>query len=280
MFDGILNPTIEEDHMESNIKFCGYGPYESGKTDLIHGLVKHAGAENVCVVSAEGGLGTIDSLLPKIHVERVRNLDEVRAAVVSLREGELSRYNRKDAWVVYDGCTRILNWIGDSIQRLAEAGYLRKLQGGKAKPEHGRFASCISGADNFDSMRVFMFIGRDIESFLEEQVCLDANVYANFLMKLTRTIDRRPLKPWGPDCPGKMGIDAIMGSFDFVFPIGPRIVGGERKTVCKINPDPDEYLARKRLDRFTHDPLPDEIVGFDLGKFCAFLRGNNKEVAA
>ncbi len=279
MFGGILNPATEEDHMNSNIKFAAYGDYESGKTDLIHGLVKHVGAENVCVISAEGGLGTIESIASKIHVEKVGNLDEVRAVTVSLREGELSKYNREDAWVVYDGNTRILNWIGDSVMRLAEACYERKLDGLNTKPEHGRYRSCVSGADNFDSMRVYMFIGRDIESFVNTQIRLEANIYANFLMKLTKTVDRKQLKPWGPDCPGKMGIDTIMGAFDFVFPIGPRRVEGVRQTVCKTNPDPDEYLARKRLDRFTHDPLPDEIVGFDLGKFCAFLRGNNKEVA-
>ena len=125
--------------MSNNIKVAIYADYEAGKTDLIHGLVDHAGAENVCVVSAEGGLGTIESLIPKIHVERVGNLDEVMTTCRSLRDGELSKFNRNDAYVCWDGTTRVLNWIGDNNLRRAEDCYERILDGKKIKPENGKY---------------------------------------------------------------------------------------------------------------------------------------------
>lgn len=265
--NGGVVDTVEAPAFTETIKVALYGAYGSRKTLQIGNLIKAAGSGRVLVVSAEHGLGTIRSLLDPSQVRTVHDKAELRQAFAEVKES----FNTPDYWVCIDGGSQIVEWIANEQFTGADEYFsldARKQAIPDKLKEYGRYISDRS--HTIDTQRIYGRIGRDSENLWAAWIRLQCNLYVNFLEDMTGVNDKREKTiPWGPDVPGKMGLKAVMSSFDFV---GRLSYDGDGKLVGHFNPKSPIYMARTREDRAAGIMLPTEIADFDLSQFIKLVR--------
>lgn len=251
-------PTYSE-----TLKICCYGQFGSRKTLAIGQLID-SGAE-VCVMSAERGLNTIASRLPKATVLTAANLDEFRRCYA---EAKAWAEAHPSGWVCVDGGSQVAEWIANQQLSGAEAYYDAKARNQSIATDllpYGRF---MSDKGAIDTMRIYGRIGRDSENLLAALIGLPCNLYVNYLEEKTGSSGYERTLPYGPDVPGKVGLRAVMSSFDFVLRLA---YNTQRQLTAYLDPASQLYMARTREDR-TVVELPLEIPDFNLADFAALLR--------
>ena len=254
------------------LKIALYGKFGSEKTRQIAHLIDMAGIDNVLVLSAERGLGTIRS---KITSERqvipITNMAELRAAFIPVREFATEN---PDRWVVADGMSSITEWLANDQLSGAERYYDSKAQGRAISQSDAVFGRYITDKGAIDSMRIYGRIGRDSENLLNAFLSLPCNLYANYLEDFTGSSGFEKGPPLGPDVPGKVGLKAVMSSFDFV---GRLSYGPRGELTAGFDSRSNYYMALTREDG-TQVKIPKEIVNFNLAEFVRLIKGEIKEL--
>lgn len=253
------------------LKIALYGKYGSRKTQQISELIERYGAENVLIVSAEHGLNTIRSVVKRDMVISVANLPELRKAYSGpCREFAAEPDPRK--WVTVDGMSQVTEWLANEQLSGADRYYeAMKLNRDPANSDlqFGRFLQ----RGEINTMAIYGKVGRESENLLAAWIGLPVNLYVNYLEDMTGSSGFERTLPWGPDVPGKVGLKAVMSSFDYV----GRLYYDETGKLCAgFDPTSRLYMARTR-DDWNAVKVPTEIVGFSLGRFVARVMG--EEVA-
>lgn len=262
------------DHTNQSLKICGYGKYGAKKTLQAGHLIEEFGAANVLVVSADAGLATIESRLTAPgNVIAVSSMSDLRAC--HKRMAAMTR----DQWVVIDGGSEIHGWVAsdefegvDRYYELSSTGASRTQIPAEVR-QYGRF---ITSGGDIDSQKVYGEIGRVCKRMLSSWKALTANVYVTYLEDMTGTNDRRmKVLPYGPDVPGKLALNAIMSSFDYVLRLHYNDKGLLR---AGADPASFEYLARTRNDVAAGIIIPKVMAGKDNTDFnlAAFIQTINQ----
>lgn len=246
------------------LKIALYGQFGSRKTLQIGYLIEAFGVENVLVVSAERGLGTIRSKVLESQVIPVTSLIELRAAYQ-----QASQFSGPDKWVCIDGMSQIMSWLANEQLSGAERYYDLKAKSQTIPVNDLPYGRFMSDKGSIDTMRIYQRIGRDSENLLNAWISLPVNLYVNYLEEKTGSSGYEKTPPYGPDVPGKVGLREVMSSFDFV----GRLYYNDRTLTAGFDPTvPYSYLARTREDR-TVATVPAEIPDFNLAEFVNLIRG-------
>ena len=256
------------------IKVGIYSDYECGKTREIAKLIQAYGAKQVLVLDADGGLSSIWSHLTDVEVRRVTSLADVRRAYCDIFGSEiypdgtpcqklLAHYNSPDCWICFDGVSRAFEWIENDNKRFAEQVFVAVLADRKIDPVLAKYRTCVTENDRFDQQKVYGFIGRDIEDFNSAWIKCKANLYWTFMEMNTGYRNRERTKPLGPSVPGKVGLDSVMRSLDFIF----RMYWESERCYVRTRAT-DEYLARRRNDIDAGEEIPDVIENFNIAQFA------------
>lgn len=245
-------------------KVCLFGEYCTKKTLQVGSLIEAFGVDNVAIMSAEHGLGTIRSLLTNpAMVKEVDTLDDVRQAWAWANE----HHNVRGRWLVLDGMTRVMQWMSNRLFAGAESAFDSIARGYTLKPDQIEFARYITKDNKIDTMAIYGRLGRDSENLLNSWLKLDCNIYATYLSDMTGSNDKREkCPPWGPDVPGKVGLRSVMSSFDFVL-ASVLERDGSPTAIVRANP---LYLTRTREDRL-HVEIPNSISNFNLAAFVNLI---------
>jgi hypothetical protein len=244
----------------NNLKIALYADSEGGKTLQIGHLIERFGAENVGILSCEGGLTTIGSRINPEYVRVCDGLDDLRKGFVWAKE----RFTRPDQWVCVDGGSRVLQWIRDEnwgnsekVMELLLDGKRRDMLPDDIKP----FARFVSKELSLDGQRIWIQVGTDCERLFDAFIKLPSSVYWNFWEELTSKGQYEKGLPWKPDTPGNGAFNAIRRAFDYVFRLTRE--AGTITAQCTNTP---KAFAKKRNDQAVFD-LPNEIKGFNLADF-------------
>lgn len=253
------------------LKIAAFGKYGSRKTLAIGQLIDLVGAENVLIVSAERGLNTIKSKLtvPE-NVVVVESIDGLRSAWK-----RASEFASPSHWVCVDGASEVMSWIANEQISGADKYYdlkCRNLTIPEALAPYGRFITDKGGVDN---IRIYGRIGRESENFLASWIRLNANLYFSYLEDMTGSSGYEKTIPWGPDVPGRVGLKAVMSSFDYVIRL---FADNDGNITAGMDATSRLYLARTREDR-TLVKLPKELPNFDMGSFVKLLLGEGAGTA-
>jgi hypothetical protein len=260
----VAQPAASEIYKET-LKLAFYGQYGSRKTLQIGELIDLYGAENVMVVSAERGLNTIKSKLTvPANVIAVTGLPDVRQAW-----GKAKEFARPDRFVCIDGMSEITTWIANEQLSGADRYYEAKLQNREPAQTDLQFGRYIQRGE-INTMAVYGRVGRDSENLIGAWINLPVNLYANYLEDKTGSSGFEKTLPWGPDVPGRVGLKAVMSSFDFV----GRLFYNERGELCAglDAAQANYYMARTREDRSMVE-IPKMITNFSLAEFVKLVRG-------
>jgi len=138
--------------------------------------------------------------------------------------------------------------------------------------QYGRFMQ----KGEINSMAVYNKVGRESETLWNAWVSLNANIYVNFLEELTGQSGFEKTYPYGPDVPGKVGLAAVMSTFDFV---GRLFTNEQGKLIGGFDPASYIYMSKKRDDH-NRVKLPDEVVDFSLAAFIKRVRGEAASTAS
>lgn len=262
----IIAAVENESAFSETLKICLYGRWGTLKTQQIDSLIRDFGRDHIAVVSAEGGLGTIESSVKSENVIRVSNKSEMRKAWARCEK----EFKGPESWVCIDGMSAVMMWIAN--EQFAGANeYYDQISIGiphdaiesRLKP-YGKF---LSNKDEVDGQKIYGEIGRQSQLMLAAWVSLTCNLYANYLEDMTGTTGREKTIPWGPDVPGKVGLGAVMSKFDHIIRV---TYNKDGKLIGGLDPASPLYLSRTREDRNKIGTvLPKEIVGFDLGEFVS-----------
>ena len=256
------------DGYAENLKVALYAATGGRKTLQIAKLIQRVGAENVGIISCEGGLSTIASLVVPEQVERVNSIDELAAAASKMRK----TYGRPDQWICVDGGSRVLQWFQERIWGSVDTVYRKLLEGTKPSEldETLRpYAIFVTKGGEVNTQGMWVRLGSDCTRLFNSFVRQPASIYWTFWEELTNTDQYTKGFPWKPDTPGKGALDAIKGSFDFI----GRLTPGEGSATAHFNDASKVYYAKRRDDWNAGIRVPDEIRSFDLGDFVERLRG-------
>jgi len=248
------------------LKICCYAQTTRRKTLQIAHLIEMCGAENVLVVSAEEGLNTIASRLTvPANVIAVANLDEFRAGFPRLTEfakGDPSR------WIAIDGGTQIADWVGNNQLANADRFYENFARGLPAPAGLEAYKRYVGRDGELNTMQIYGRIGRDMENMLAAWKTLPCNLYANFWEDCTVNNGFKAEPPYGPDVPGKVGLKAVIGAFDFVL----RLTLNANDKLCAQTRTSPMALCKTREDQFAGVIVPPEIVDFRLDDFIRLVK--------
>jgi len=257
------------------IKIAVYTPPNNQKTLQIRGLIERYGADSVGIVSAERGLNTIKSSINDDMVFVVSTPEDARKAYAWAKE----KYNRPGAWVVIDGGSSIMNLQANRHFGAADACLQHViLRGADSLPPelkiYQRFITKRGGVWNLDMMAIYGLLGREAERFWDAWTSQQWHLYANFWEEKTGSVDRERVPPYGPDVPGRMGVGAIHGKFDYIVRLVRNQNGGVNGVV---RDDPAVSITKVREDRAVVAPIPDVIKGFSLTAFIDMLTPQTEE---
>lgn len=250
---------------EENVKVALYAKNGGKKTLQIGHLIEEFGAENVMVVNAERGLRTISSKLTiKDNIIVAPDLATLRASFPRVQAFATG----PDKFVCLDGGSRVVQWMANEQLNGADRYYEAMKKGQTISPadvQYGRFMQ----KGEINTMAVYNKVGRDSETLWNAWVGLNANVYANFWEEMVGSSGFEKTYPFGPDVPGKVGLAAVMSTFDF---IGRLYTNDQGVLIGGFDPASYMYMSKKRDDR-AQVTLPDEIPDFNLAKFVRMVRG-------
>lgn len=252
------------------LKIALYGRFGSGKTDQIASLIAGKGAAKVLVVSCERGLNTVESVLPKSSVLIVNNLGELRAAYRTCLEFATEN---PDGWIVVDGMSQATEWLANEQLSGAERYYDAKVQNQTVAQKDLPFGRFLTDRGAIDTMRIYGRIGRDSENLLAGWIGLPCNLYVNYLEEMVGQSGYEKSLPYGPDVPGRVGLKAVMSSFDY---IGRLFYNGEGRLCAGFDRTSNVYMARTRTDRRVRES-PTEIVDFSLMEFVNTIKGKKEK---
>jgi hypothetical protein len=243
------------------LKICLYSKYGGRKTLQIGHLIDLVGQDNVLVVSAEHGLNTIRSKVREDQVISVSSLDEVRAAW-----SKAQAFAGPEKWVCIDGMSQITEWIANTQLSMADRYYEAK-QLGRDPGQNDLPAGKYIQRGEINTMAIYGRVGRDSENLISAWIGLPVNLYCNYLEDMTGSSGFEKTIPWGPDVPGKVGLKAVMSSFDFV----GRLFYNERGVLCAgFDPSSYTYMARTREDQ-TVVEVPKLVEDFNLAEFVKLV---------
>jgi len=246
-------------------KVACYGEYGSLKTLQIGHLISAFGAENVGIVSVERGLGTIRSLIQSDNIYPATTLEDLRGAWAWADK----KFNAADKWVCIDGGTRMMQLLANDQFAGVDRVFERKAKGLDIRAADVPYTRFLNDDGVIDAQKVYGRIGRDSEIILGSWLRLKSNLYVNYLQDLTGSNKREKTYPFGPDVPGRVGLRAVMSSFDYVLHLG---LDDSGKLVARTRATP-MYLARTREDRNAGITIAPEIVNFNLAGFVTQIQG-------
>lgn len=262
------------------LKVCAYARSAMRKTLQIAHLVDMVGAANVLVVSAEEGLSTIASKLTvPDNVVKVASLAEFREKWPAVKRfAGWTEVNGKGAytaidpvrWIAIDGGSQIADWVGNEQLANADAYYEFHAKGlADAAPAHLKpYRRYIARDGELNTMQIYGRIGRDMENMLAAWKTLPVNLYANFWEDMTMSDGFKASPPWGPDVPGKVGLKAVIGAFDYV----TRLTLDQNSHLCaQFEPSP-MALCKTREDQFAGVVIPPVITDFRLDTFIRLVQ--------
>lgn len=262
------------------LKICAYAKSAMRKTLQIAHLIELVGAERVLVVSAEEGLSTIASRLTiPANILPVASLADFRAAwpAVKVFAGWTARstggaYATTDPlrWICIDGGSQIADWVGNEQMANADAYYEFFAKGlADAAPAHLKpYRRYISRDGELNVLQIYGRIGRDMENMLAAWKTLPVNLYVNFWEDMTQNDGFKASPPWGPDVPGKVGLKAVIGAFDYV----TRLTLNQSSQLCaQFEPSP-MALCKTREDQFAGVKVPAVISDFRLDQFVQLVK--------
>lgn len=263
------------------LKIALYGRFGSGKTEQIAALIQRYGADKVKVVSCERGLNTVQSVLPKSSVIVANSLNEMREAYKPCLEFATTN---PTGWVVVDGMSQATEWLANEQLSGAERYYDAKAQNQSIAQKDMPFGRFLTDRGAIDSMRIYGRIGRDSENLLAAWIGLPCNLYINYLEEMVGQSGYEKSLPYGPDVPGKVGLRAVMSSFDYIGRLfykdfrDPQT--NETVTILCAGFDPrnNVYMARVRTDRRVV-AAPTEIADFDITQLIDIVKPKEKEDA-
>lgn len=262
----VAGETVPSAYIDT-LKVALYGQFGSRKTLQIGSLIDLVGANNVLIVSAEHGLNTIRSKVKEAQVIVISSMDELRKNFQKLNE--FAAKVGREGWLAVDGMSQVTEWLANDQLAGADRYYIASKLGqtiDQNDQQYGRFLQ----RGEINSMAIYGKVGRDSENLLSALIGLPCNLYVNYLEDKTGSSGFEKTLPWGPDVPGRVGLRAIMSSFDFV---GRLTYNAEKKLVAGFDSSrPEFYLARTRDDHAVVE-VPREIVDFDLGQFAAMVQG-------
>lgn len=245
------------------LKIALYGKFGSRKTLQIASLIKLVGAENVLIINAEHGLNTIRSKVVDKQVITVASIPQVREAFVKAKQWAVP-----GKWVAIDGMSQVTEWIANDQLSMADRYYEAK-QLGREPADADMPAGKYFQRGEINTMAVYGKVGRDSEGLLSAWIGLPCNLYCNYLEDMTGRSGFEASLPWGPDVPGKVGLKAVMSSFDYV----GRLYYNDKGELCAgFNPKSNYYMARTRDDRDVME-APLEVTNFVLADFVKLVQG-------
>lgn len=264
--------TVSAAPFTETLKIALFGQFGSRKTQQIAGLIDLYGPDNVLIISAERGLGTIRSRLTKLDmVIAVSNMDEVRAAWAKAKE-----WGTPDRFLVIDGMSQVMEWLANQQLSGAEAYYDAKARNQFIPDSLAPYGRYMSDKGNLDTMKVYGRIGRDSENLLSSFIGLNTNLYVNYLEEKIGGSGYEKAPPYAVDVPGKVGLRAVYSSFDF---IGRLYYDENGALTAGFDPASRLYMARTREDRSVVE-VPKEIHDFELAKFVQLVKGEELKAAA
>lgn len=269
----IAAPSTPEDNSNSTaqlftdtLKVCLYSKYGGRKTLQIGYLIDLVGRDNVMVVSAEHGLNTIRSKVNPDLVVPVSSLDDLRE-----KWQVIKAFARPDRWLCGDGMSQITEWIANTQLSMADRYYEAKTLGREPKTDDLPAGKYMQRGE-INSMAIYGRVGRDSENLISSWIGLPVNLYCNYLEDMTGSSGFEKGPPWGPDVPGKVGLKAVMSSFDYV----GRLFYDEQGRLCAgFNPASNYYMARTREDQAVVE-IPKEIAPFRLDEFVKMVSGKKE----
>lgn len=247
------------------VKVALYAEYGKRKTEQISTLIREFGVENVLVVSAEKGLNTIRTALTiPANVIVANNYDELRSEFPKVQAFATG----SDKYIALDGGSRVVEWLANEQLAGADRFYEATKRNLPVTPndlQYGRFMQ----KGEINSMAVYGRVGRDSERLWNTWIGLNANLYVNFLEDKVGQSGFEKTFPYGPDVPGRVGLKAVMSSFDYV---GRLFYNEAGQLVAGFDPKSYTYMARTREDRALVQ-IPAEIADFNLARFIKLVRG-------
>lgn len=249
------------------LKIALYGRFGSRKTLQIASLIDLVGQDSVLVVSAEHGLNTIRSRVNAKNVVVAASIPDMRTAWAAAR-----KFAGPDKWVCIDGMSQVTEWISNAQLSMADR-YYEANQLGKTPERDDLPAGKYIQKGEINTMAIYGKVGRDSEGLLSSWIGLPVNLYCNYLEDMTGSNKFEKTIPWGPDVPGRVGLKAVMSSFDYV---GRITVKDDDTVTVGFDSASNFYMARTREDR-TVVRIPKEIPNFNLADFVKLVQG--KEVA-
>lgn len=274
--EGALVPTeipITVATFAETLKLAAYAETGGRKTLQIGHLIETFGAENIGIISCEHGLNTIHSRVDERYVKTAGNLSELRSAWGWANE----RFNNHDKWVCIDGGTRVLNWVQQEIFSGAQAALEQMINGVNRRDlpaDIRKFAPYVTKEMDLNTQQMWIKTGFECERILDTFVRLGANMYWTFWEDRTSLDQYTKGPPMIPDTPGKGALNAVKGTFDFIF----RLVStGENVTAYFRNPvGSNMYYGKTRDDWAGGVKVPDSISNFNLAKFVQLVKGEIK----
>jgi len=267
-----MTDTYTESH-----KIAAHADPNGGKTHQIRFLIREFGWENVGIVSGEHGLGTIRGDVREEQVFKVTSPEDANAAFKWAKE----KYNAPGKWICIDGGSGIMQMFANNHFAKADAamecialGGVEALQ--KAENQHlkiyQRFVTYSRGVWNVDTMAIYGLIGRRAEIFWGAWSRASWSLYANFWTEKVGQGDRERTLPWGPDCPGRMGLAAIRGAFDYIIKLEANNGGFD----AIVRDDPRVTVTKMREDKDLGIDIPDVIKDFNIVEFVKALTPGGK----
>lgn len=228
------------------------------------------GADNVLIVSAEHGLNTIKSKVKPEMVVAVSSIADMR---VAWREAKV--FAGPDKWVCIDGMTRVMDWIANIQLSGADRYYEATQSHQQPAADDMQFGKYMQKGE-INSMAIYNRVGRDSEGLLGSWIGLPVNLYCSYLEDMTGRDKFEATIPWGPDVPGKVGLKAVMSTFDFV---GRLDYDRERRLIAGFDPASNFYMGRTREEKDAKIDVPKSIMDFRLDEFVRLVSGEVKEEA-
>lgn len=266
----MLDPAVIAPAVTDKLWIALYGRWCTRKTLQIHTLIERFGRDKIFIVSVDKGLTTIADEFNTAQRWEVRSISDLRTAWAAISK---ATNEQPDAWVCFDGMTRVAGWIADTelnntdeCATLIATGVPRGGVPSNLKP-YLRFINNEGIADN---QKVYGPIGTELKIMITSwTTMLKCNVFMTLLEDETNN-GRVKGPPYVPDLPGNVALKHLMSTFDYVM----RSTIQDDKQLVQLDPNRmGFYWSRTRDNRKISGELDKEIKDFNLANFVDKVRG-------